>query len=188
VLIDWHQCVLCQERTTEKLLDPEKNHCPDKVEGLKSLATNLAELHEVGALSSLPFNVSLSALQDGCDDIFESFKKNHAKYHKSCKLKCSTSKLVKLSKRAHDAAEDKQSPIKTRRHSEAFSKETFLFCDGPATWKNSLHRVSYSEASKRLGCYAKNSVIENYFANLLVLSTACRYHSACNTAFNNKIR
>ena len=95
-------------------------------EGYVSLTFVLEELGEIDQLSSLPFKVNLSNLNDG-SGLFETMKRNNAKY-KSCKKECSNSRRARAQKRVHVAISQnacvyKCSPVKTRRQSETFQKK-----------------------------------------------------------------
>jgi len=102
VVIDWGLCVLCQKSTPENLVDPEKTTEDKKYDGYATLAANLVSFHDIGELSSLPFKVDLSALDNLGSGLFNTLKNKSAKYHKSCKTSCSESKLTRARKRAQN--------------------------------------------------------------------------------------
>jgi len=88
--INWELCCLCQEETDDHL------QCPINAKGPKCgyeyLANNLLEFQK---LNSLPSNVNLDMLDEG-SGIAETLKSHSAKYHKSCYLKYSSSKVQRL--------------------------------------------------------------------------------------------
>ena len=91
---DWDQCILCQEKTDEKVRCPISNTKKDDVERNYTDTTNL--LGEFFKIRKLPqsFHSSLSDLirHSNLSDIF---LQKQAKWHRSCKSKITTSKLEK---------------------------------------------------------------------------------------------
>src|SRR5688572_2923743 len=91
--VNWAQCVLCQNKTREKLQCPANSIFIDKNSGYESLATILLDFDQIG---SLPPSVVLSRLYtDG--GLLEAFRLNKAKWHKSCRSKFSARELQRLS-------------------------------------------------------------------------------------------
>lgn len=68
-LPNYNLCILCQNETNEKLINPAAN---EKVKGYKTLASNLALFHKLG---ELPFSLKIVK-----------------KCLKSCRNKCNCSK------------------------------------------------------------------------------------------------
>lgn len=101
-LIDWDLCVLCQQSTNSKLVDPfkikNKENCFD---GYKSLQSTLYRLDAEGLLSSLPHKPNISILDDG-SGIANTLLKNQAKYHKSCRNEYGETKVLRIRKRLSD--------------------------------------------------------------------------------------
>lgn len=91
--MDWKKCVLCQEVTDFKLVDPMKiTNKENEFEGYRSLEAILSGLNAEGQLSSLPFEINIKNIDDG-SGIFNTLLRNHAKYHKSCKSERSNRRL-----------------------------------------------------------------------------------------------
>jgi len=97
--LDWKLCILCQRVTNDRLVDPVDIHGKENMfQGYKSLESFLTRLNDLGQLSSLPYKVSMSALNDGLG-ICNTFILNKAKYHKKCKDECCERKLLRVTKR-----------------------------------------------------------------------------------------
>ena len=72
----------------QEILKIKKN----KFDGYKPLESILTRLNDLHQLSSLPYKVNISDLDDG-SGIFYTLISNKAKYHKNCKMECSERKL-----------------------------------------------------------------------------------------------
>ena len=85
--MDWGLCCLCQTDTPQKTLQTPKE------DGLVSLETDLKDFNIIDA-TNLPsgINVTISQLNDG-SGIAATLKTNDAKYHKTCRSYCSSSRV-----------------------------------------------------------------------------------------------
>lgn len=92
---DWSLCVLCQQNDGSVLQDPNKGRKFEPDYGYRSLATNLESL---GNLNALPFDIDLARLNDG-SGIEQTLKKNQAKWHGACKMRCSNREIQRAETR-----------------------------------------------------------------------------------------
>jgi len=81
-LSDWSKCILCQLDSKEQLINPTDA-------GYKTTAENILKFQEI---NSLPMDINIEMLDHG-NGIESTFKERTAKWHKSCNLKFSASKL-----------------------------------------------------------------------------------------------
>lgn len=142
--IDYNKCVLCQKESDEPLSNPKNNTRGNTDERYKSLVTVLESYHDIGQLSSLPFPIDLTALNDNGIGIVNTLVKNNAKYHRSCKRFFSNSRLQRAEKRVQAATDASKSecPLsrKTRKTTTRFGKDTCIFCNCSGTLKYSYIR------------------------------------------------
>lgn len=162
--IDWSLCLLCQSNTNEKLTNPDNSCKSSKYDGCKSLETVLTILKDLNQLSSFPFDIVWSRLDNG-SCIYD---RNKAVNHRSCKKYFSESRLERAVKRAGAQAEGRNvSPKKTRQSSDSFDKNTCIFCSKTATRNNALFRVSTGHVSSRISAYAEKLKDSKLLAKIL---------------------
>ena len=128
-------CILCQEDTDEKLINPCQSKKSTCESGFETLAQNLKEFHNLG---EVPVDLDISALDEG-SGIEETLRSNNAVWHKSCYLKCNNTKLerAKARKRKLENVSETESPVKTRSKitcssDESERKSTCIFCEAYA--------------------------------------------------------
>lgn len=190
-VINWQLCVLCQVDDSSKLVVPSQNSCAEKFQGYAKLDALLQDFDSAGVLSSLPFSVDLSALNDG-SGVYETLLKNSAVYHKKCQLQCTDKELKRAIKRKTKEKPPNNSPVKTRRLSNGFDRTKCIFCNKGVLKKQALINVTTESNSARIIKYA-TTLKDRYLmtkisgAHDLIALEAC-YHSACLTGFNNRIR
>ena len=90
--IDWSLCALCQEPSDKPLVCPAKSKRTDIRAGYATLGHNLNSFRSVG---NQPLPIDINMLDEG-DDISNTIKCNHAKWHTSCRLKCSASRFARI--------------------------------------------------------------------------------------------
>lgn len=112
----WTLCIVCQQQT------PEALKCPLKAEGAgdKSEAF-LANMKGFKDLNQLPVTLKLEQHID-----VDQLVKNQAKWHKSCHMKFSMSKLQRARKRGGDETIGNSS--KRRHVCQALDKSNCIFC------------------------------------------------------------
>lgn len=78
-ITDWKTCVICQEDTSEKLVNPglEKFRGTEKASGYKVFSEHI---HEFNKLRCLPATVHISRLDNG-EGIEATLKTNNALWH-----------------------------------------------------------------------------------------------------------
>ena len=106
-MTDWDLCFICQKKSDDPVRSTE--------DGLKTLAENLPNFHELGGL-----NFDFSRIDDGTDSLLSILRTNGACYHNSCQSRFSNSKLSRLqlshSKKSAKALErGEQSDIPEKR-------------------------------------------------------------------------
>lgn len=142
ISIDWDLCVLCQEPKDADLRDPSKNKRDKKDEGFETLDRNLREFRLIG---KRPCNVDIEQLSEGLG-IKKNLKDNKAKWHKSCFLQCSDSKLKKARRScSENVPPSTPSPLPTRSSSGHSSPEvsetTCIICGLKAVWNSPLQQI-----------------------------------------------
>ena len=113
---NWKLCVICQQTTSEKLVDPGQNQWRgnDKQCGFKMLALNISEFQNINCV---PLDLDISRLDYG-EGIEANLKSNGAVWHKSCRNRFDNQKLQRAKKRkARDQSEFEHSPVRTRQSS-----------------------------------------------------------------------
>ena len=96
---DWRKCCLCQTDKKEELKSPPTHYaCSPENDGYSMIATNVPLFQ---AINQQPIRLDMSRLDDG-GGIEETLRRNNAKYHRSCRLMFSNSKLEHARKRAAD--------------------------------------------------------------------------------------
>ena len=94
-LTDWTLCALCQQPSSESLIDPSKTKNKSQSTGYEKLVYNFQSLDE---LNSLPLSITISRLDDGTS-IEETLKLHNAKWHKTCYVMCNKTKLDRVRKK-----------------------------------------------------------------------------------------
>lgn len=185
--LHWNLCVLCQESTAEVLRDPMKNNNENE-DSYSSLAANLKDFHRIGRV---PLLISQHFFKEE-NDIACTLRRHHAKWHKSCRLKYSTSKFIKAQKSAKANKENvpRQEPlIRTRTSMAPVLPQTCMFCKQKGTRHNPLSEVTASGEKSIMDCakYLGESDILTMGAGLCGLKKH-RYHNPCRTKFLNRMR
>ena len=96
---DWRKCCLSPTNKKEELKShPTHYACSPENDGYFMIATNVPLFQ---AFNQLPIRLDMSQLDNG-GGIEETLRRNNAKYHRSCSLIFSNSKLERARKRAAD--------------------------------------------------------------------------------------
>ena len=187
---DWTLCALCQQTSSESLIDPFKSKNKSQSTGYETLADNLRSLDE---LNSLPLCITISRLDDGTG-IEETLKLHNAKWHKTCYVMCNKTKVDRAYKKVIRG--ECSSPLKDRLRG-AFSCTsqsdeklfTCFFCD--ALVDNDFHKA----ATKQLDANVHKMATELNDTHLLVklasgdmVATDAVYHKQCLTALFTRHR
>jgi hypothetical protein len=192
--VDWNQCILCQESSSEKVI------CPTTA-GYTSLVENLNAFAEHNAL---PPSISIERLDDG-SGLLSTFITRGAKYHKLCRNKYDVQKLNRLLTQSSNTSANclaESSPNKDCATSPSVMntrssgicvdiKTTCLFCDGESTITSKLR----SACTKDIGPKIYEQAVRMQDTKLLAkisstdfIALEVKYHIECYTDFRNKFR
>src|SRR6218665_3107955 len=200
VPVNWAQCVLCQNKTREKLQCPANLLGAEESSGYESLATLLLDFDRIG---SLPPSVVLSRLDTG-GGLVESFRLNKAKWHRSCRSKFNSRELLRkyssVDKTSSSSA-DHSNVLKDSLGDDAFSNPMnkrrcwrsdindtkipsiplCFFCDKPAG-QLGLHEVMTLDLGTRVRECALALSDDRLLAKLAtcdMVAIEAKYHSSC---------
>ena len=189
---NWSKCALCQEDGREKLTSPT-------AASYKTIAQNISQFTE---LNCMPVQIDISRLNSG-NGVEATFKEQNAKWHKSCSLKFSTSKLDRAKKRKQksDVFDDGATTSKrvftrssigeadTHMRVDSTSPVCF-FCSKPETKTDKLHDVSTFQVDFRVRKCALKLQDENLLAKLAagpdLIALEAKYHAGCLATLYNK--
>ena len=190
-ITDWSKCVLCQEKTQDRLTYPDER--PTTASGYDTLAENILEFHHLG---SVPLNIDITRLDEGTG-ISNTLRSNHAGWHKYCWLSFCRMKLLRAQKRSKKRQqesddEENDGPVKTRsRLGIVHSIEaTCFFCD-ESNDKEQLHLASTANIDATVRACAVqlgDSKILTKLAGGDMVAINARYHLSCLTRLRNRLR
>ena len=188
LLTDWSKCVLCQEETSEKLLC----HASSKQSRLGAGYVNLAEdLILFNDNACLPKSLDISRLNDG-NGIEETLRNHCAKFHTTCRLLYSKSRLQRAIKRKHPGDESDSEEQRNTGHRHPRQKTNTLVClfwDKPGSLTEPLHEAMIDQVTHRVKQCAITLLDERLMAKVssgdLVASEA-KYHTKCLVALYNQ--
>ena len=193
-LINWEQCVICQDRKNEVLQCPANLLRADVGSGYKSLAENLVKFRDLG---QLPKTISLSALDDG-QGIASTMLDHKAKWHKSCALRYNNTKLKRASTKRKTPDDDSGSSsvmegaarVRRRSSSCESTEAVCIFC-GQSKNDGLLHQVLTMEMDSHVRASAI-LVEDNELLGKLSLGDMValehKYHKDCLSRLHNRAR
>ena len=188
--IDWSLCALCQEQTDIPLTCPGKSLRSDRGSSYDTLGSNLSSFRDIG---KQPVAVDLSRLDDG-DGIANTLSKNQAKWHTSCRLKCSASRLARLTPSTSTANDDGNQPY-TRKHASTKTtgkeQNTCFLCEEPETDSFPLHNAMTPQITRRVTQCALKTQNQKIIAMLSagdLVALEAKYHTHCLVKFYNSSR
>lgn len=181
--VDWTLCALCQEPSSQPLHCPALSKRKDIGAGYDTLGDNLEKFKSLGIQ---PIAVDIADLNDG-DGISQTLAKNSAKWHSSCRLKCSASRLSRLqSAPTSDTRSDPRNVPFTRRpdalNVEPAHSAKCFFCDEVATEKTPLHDVMTANVTYRVKKCAIKLQDKKLLAKLSpgdLVAQDAKYHARC---------
>ncbi len=135
--IDWNECIICQQRTSEPLKCPLDSFRQVGGSFYSSFLENVEEFRSIGAL---PTTIFL-----GSDFTADDLLAHRASWHKSCRLKYSISKLTRAKKRKADCAEPERVP----RKRQAMNVTNCMFCD-KGSEVGDLHQIVTFDADANI--------------------------------------
>ncbi|KAI8503415.1 hypothetical protein Bbelb_192360 [Branchiostoma belcheri] len=191
---DWSICALCQINSKEPLT------CPTEA-GYETIAKNIIQFEE---LDCLPLKIDIANLDNG-NGIVSTFTEQHAKWHKSCYLKLSNTKLERAKERKRKSSEDDETTIV--RPKRVFTRSTpttgntdvldvpldnslCFFCAKGGT-KEPLHEASTFQLDDRVRKCAYALQDEDLLAKLSagdLIALEAKYHARCLANLYNKAR
>uniref|UniRef100_UPI00358EAE2A uncharacterized protein n=1 Tax=Myxine glutinosa TaxID=7769 RepID=UPI00358EAE2A len=133
--MNWELCCLCQlDKPHEALQTP-------KEEGLESLERDLKDFNAISSDTRPPgINITISQLNDG-SGIAESLKSHKAKYHKTCRSYCSSSRVKRAREKLKKEAGPQNSAKKLRSSSEFYPLDNAMSCVICEDEEVNLHKV-----------------------------------------------
>ena len=183
--LNWDLCIICQCSTHEALRCPMKSHSFDS-NVYSNFLTNVTHFKD---LNSLPVELKFNTDTTTTDDLI----KNNAKWHQSCHLKFSSSKLKKAQKRKSPPSDGYENPhLKSnKRHKVVESDENrCLFC-GEGNKLGVLHGFSTIEADSNLCRIFTDLQDLKLLAKISggdLIAIEGKYHMKCLTNLRNKHR
>ena len=171
--MNWELCCLCQlDKPHEALQTP-------KEEGLESLERDLKDFNAISADTRPPgINITISQLNDG-SGIAESLKSHKARYHKTCRSYCSSSRVKRAREKLKKEADPQNSPKKLRSSSKFYPLDNAMscvICEGEELTDVNLHKVVTDVVDANLKCWAKTN--ENFQLLGRLVAVAADAHAA----------
>ena len=147
---DWSKCCLCQDDKKEDLKSPPTHYpCSMEQDGYSMIAKNVPLFH---AISEMPIMLDPARLDEGYG-IDKTLRRNHAKYHQTCRTMFNNTKLERAKKRRStspsSSAEGRAKIRRTSLASSSKQSECFL-CEKVAP-TSSLRQAmtSYDNAAQQ---------------------------------------
>ena len=155
-------CALCQQLSSESLIDPSKSKNKSQSTGYETLADNFRSLDE---LNSLPLSITISRLDDGTS-IEKKLKLQNAKWHKTCHVMCNKTKVDRARKKV---VRGEYSSLLKDRLWGAFSCMsqldeklfTCFFCD--ALVDNNFHKAATKQLDANVRRWPQNLMTPTYW-------------------------
>ena len=183
--LNWDLSVICQNTTREALRCPMKAHSFD----INIYNTFLSNATRFKNLSSLPVELKFNKETTTVDDLVS----NSAKWHQSCHLKFSSSKLEKVQKRKSvpPAGHDTLVSLKSSKRRKVIGDDQkCLFCD-EGDKVGVLHSFTTIEADRNLRQIVNDLQDFEPLAKISggdLIAIEAKYHMKCLTNLRNKHR
>ena len=179
--LNWDLCIICQCTAREALRCPMKSHSFDS-----NFLTNVTHFKD---LNSLPVELKFNTDTTTTDVLI----KNNAKWHQSCHLKFSSSKLKKAEKRKHPPFDGHESPhLKSnKRRKVVESDENRCLLCGEGNKLSVLHGLSTIEADRNLRRIVTDLQDFEPLAKMSrgdLIAIDGKYHMKCLTNLRHKHR
>ena len=155
-----------------------------------TLGNNLSSFRDIG---KQPVPVDLNRL-DGGDGIANTLSRNQAKWHTSCRLKCSTNRLARVMRSTSAASDDESQPyMRQRTSTNTLGKEssTCFLCDEPGTDTLPLHEAMTPQITRRVRQCALKTQNQKIIAMLSagdLVALEAKYHTHCLVKLYNTSR
>jgi hypothetical protein len=177
--MNWGLCCLCQSDKTEETLQTPKE------EGLVSLERDLKDFNAISG-NKFPsgINVTISQLNDG-SGIAATLKSHEARYHKTCRSYCSSSRVKRAREKLDKEAGPQNSPKKLRSSGEFQPLANVMccvICEGEVQSK--LHKAVTDVVDANLKSWAKTNKNFNLLGRLVAVASDAHaadayYHHQC---------
>ena len=188
--IDWTLCALCQTKTCERLQCPADNSRQKEGSSYITVAENIQKFANLGC--HFPVPVKPSQLDEGLG-IEETFVKQKAKFHRSCRYKVNNTALKRKTASLQndlpvEVAEEEEdpdcvatAPKQLRRQSTSQAACVCLFCDKKATLSQLRQACTYKldtnirESAEKL----QDSSLIAKLSTGDVIALEVKYHPDC---------
>ena len=183
---DRSKCIFCQDNQTTEPLKCPVNSLNTEIQesGYITISQNLVSFAE---LDALPFDI---ARLDNGQGVQDTLKTCEAKWHKSCQLKYTTTKLSWVKKRSAPGPSNEVVSKFTRSGAPSTQESLHcFFCDKIETSKDKLHNASTFKMDNRVRTCALQLQDESLLAKLSagdMVAQDAVYHSSCLVALYNK--
>ena len=184
--MNWELCCLCQSDTNQEALQTPKE------EGLKSIERDLEDFNEIDR-NNLPsgINVKIDQFNDS-SGIAETLKSYKAKYHKSCRSYCSSSRVKRAREKLDKETDSLNSPKRLRSSGKSrTSPLTCLICE--SSERTNLHKVLTDAVDANLKSWAKTSKNFDLLGRLVAAASDAHaadvyYHHTCYVRLRDSAR
>lgn len=187
----WSKCVICQTKTCESLRCPTKAYSFHK-DVYSVFLKNVAEFSRLDALpTKLTFNIETTTDNE--------LVEKEAKWHRSCHLKFSSSKLNKVQERQNVSSAEPAEPqctSRTSKRKQGTAVDSFenicIFCEKSEDNGSlgSLHRFSTVESDKNLRRIVSDLKDYELLTKISgigdLVAIEAKYHMKCLTNVRNK--
>ena len=182
--MDWNACIIC-EQSGGDLRCPVDSLQNNGIEVYNNFIEAVAEFQK---LDAMPISVKFDHEHEG---LAELFYRNKARWHKSCRLKFATSKLIKIKERRAKKRESTTSndQRRSKRQSNSFpGEEHCIFCSQTS---GKLHQCATMELDCDLRKIAKDLQDTAMIAKLSsgdLVAIEAKYHFNCLSAYKSQHR
>ena len=192
---DWTKCVICQGEKDEKLVCPAESLNQGNIgAGYVKLAEDVTAFNDVNCL---PKQFDISRINDG-DGIKATLQRYKAKFHSTCRLEYSKSRLQRAMKRKcldEDPTTSSGTNLKkpcreyhSRRQAKGKDDHLCPFCEKPASPSEPLHEAMTKNIGERIKRCATKLLDEKLLAKVSsgdLIASEAKYHAKCLVAFYN---
>ena len=179
---NWSICVLCQRKTQDPLVVPDRGKRLTKGMGYRTLAQDLNNAKDA---DYNPLKIDFTNLDDGTG-IEQTLRAHQACWHKLCKNEYCELKLDRWRKRKVACDDEPEaSPTKTRRMSAdkrtAGKKDMCLFCDSSEDELHSASTFAIDNTVRQYAIQLRDSCLLRKLAGGDLVALEVKYHKACMT-------
>ena len=182
-MMDWKQCIVCQQKTHEVLKCPLNAGGDDNKS--KVYASFLKNVSEFKRLNQLPV-----PLKFGEDMDVEKLVTHQAKWHKSCYLKFNDTKLQRTRKREHDRNSDDgtTSQNRSRLQRQFLNKSKCIFCTKDDGHLHEFRTFDADNNVRRMATDLQDIALLTRIDGGDLTALEAKYHLSCLIALRNRHR